>query len=64
MRKIKCELTIDLDSQEYECRFINVSKPGEDIEYDTVLLMVRNIFEELMEKSQDDDDPQITKIVH
>jgi hypothetical protein len=62
--KVKCEMTINLDNGEYEVKFINLHKPGEDIEYDTALLMIKNIIDELTENAQKEDDPQVTKIIH
>lgn len=42
--KVKCEVSMDLESGDYELRFWNVSNPGQDIEYNEVKHMLEQIF--------------------
>lgn len=64
--KVKCELTLDSETNEYELRFWNLSSPGTGIEYNKISPILKQIFAKTDEEiiSGIDSDEQITKEIH
>ncbi len=64
--KVKCELTLDTEKDEYEIQFWNLSSPGKPIEYTEIMPVLKKIFENNNEEIVDgiESDERVTKHIH
>jgi len=64
--KVKCEVTIDTESGDYEVQYWNVSEPGESIVYSDVSPLLKRIFNDNEQEvnSGIDSDEQVFKEIH
>ena len=51
MKKIRIELEIDLDSGNYDARFLNISNPGGDIDMTLVSKLAHRVLDNVTSKS-------------